>query len=55
MKLRTEKTEIFEHHRGRRFGLAYRMLGSRADANDAPAIKDQSCTAWSTGTAQGAG
>src|ERR1700761_1779286 len=35
MKLRTEKSEIFEHHRGRLFGLAYRMLGSRADAEDA--------------------
>jgi RNA polymerase sigma-70 factor, ECF subfamily len=26
--------EIFESHRGRLFGIAYRMLGSRADADD---------------------
>jgi RNA polymerase sigma-70 factor, ECF subfamily len=28
------KTENFRHHRERLFGLAYRMLGSRADAED---------------------
>jgi RNA polymerase sigma-70 factor, ECF subfamily len=29
------RTQIFERHRPRLFGLAYRMLGSRADAEDA--------------------
>ena len=28
------QTETFESVRGRLFGLAYRMLGSRADAED---------------------
>lgn len=27
-------TALFEHHRPRLFGLAYRMLGSPADAED---------------------
>ena len=27
-------TAVFERHRGRLFGLTYRMLGSRADAED---------------------
>lgn len=29
-----KRTEIFDQHRGRLFGVAYRMLGSRADAED---------------------
>ena len=27
-------TTLFERHRSRLFGLAYRMLGTRADAED---------------------
>jgi RNA polymerase sigma-70 factor (ECF subfamily) len=29
-----ERTEVFEQHRGRLYGIAYRMLGSRAEADD---------------------
>ncbi len=29
-----ERTETFEQHRGRLYGIAYRMLGSRAEAED---------------------
>ncbi len=29
-----ERSPVFEQHRGRLFGIAYRMLGSRADADD---------------------
>jgi RNA polymerase sigma-70 factor (ECF subfamily) len=29
-----ERTDIFEQHRGRLYGIAYRMLGSRAEAED---------------------
>ena len=29
------RTQLFERHRPRLFGLAYRMLSSRADAEDA--------------------
>ncbi len=34
MNLNQETTATFETLRGRLFGLAYRMLGSRADAED---------------------
>lgn len=29
-----ERTQVFEQHRGRLYGIAYRMLGSRAEAED---------------------
>ena len=29
-----ERTQVFEQHRGRLYGIAYRMLGSRAEADD---------------------
>ncbi len=29
-----EKVEIFDKHRSRLFGIAYRMLGTRDDAED---------------------
>lgn len=32
--VRMNRAETFEQHRGRLFGIAYRMLGSRADAED---------------------
>lgn len=32
--VRDDAARIFEAHRGRLFGIAYRMLGSRADADD---------------------
>jgi RNA polymerase sigma-70 factor, ECF subfamily len=29
-----ERTTVFQQHRPRLYGIAYRMLGSRADAED---------------------
>ncbi len=34
MVVRDEKVEIFRQHRTRLFGIAYRMLGTRDDAED---------------------
>jgi RNA polymerase sigma-70 factor (ECF subfamily) len=38
------QTDIFDAHRGRLFGIAYRMLGSRADAED---ILQEAYLRWS--------